>query len=86
MSEQAPGGFEAGSDAHSHEQEPAAERSRTGVASVDAVLEELDTIDDLPLEEHVAAFERAHESLRSALDAAPDAGRDASRATPGELG
>lgn len=44
----------------------------TGVASVDRVLGDLDALDDLPLEEHIGAFERAHESLRSALDAPPD--------------
>jgi len=44
----------------------------TGVPAVDAVLEDLDGLDELPLEEHVGAFERAHDSLRSALDAPPD--------------
>ena len=41
----------------------------TGVARVDAALADLDGLDDTPLEEHLAAFERAHESLRAALDA-----------------
>lgn len=44
----------------------------TGVSSVDRVLDELDGLDERPLEEHVGAFERAHEQLRSALDASPD--------------
>ena len=30
-------------------------------------------LDDLPVAEHVAVFERAHEELRAALDARPDA-------------
>lgn len=44
----------------------------TGVESVDRVLDELDGLDERPLEEHVGAFERTHEQLRSALDASPD--------------
>jgi hypothetical protein len=48
------------------------ERVSTGVASVDRVLGELDGLDDLPLDQHVAAFEGAHDSLRSALDAPAD--------------
>jgi hypothetical protein len=47
-------------------------RPGTGVPVVDGVLAELDGLDDLPLDEHLAAFERAHASLRSALDADPD--------------
>jgi hypothetical protein len=45
---------------------------RTGVASVDAVLGDLERLDTLPPEEQVGAFERAHEALRSALDVAPE--------------
>jgi hypothetical protein len=41
----------------------------TGVPAVDRVLTDLDALDEAPLEEHLVAFERAHESLRSALDA-----------------
>jgi hypothetical protein len=81
MSEQAPDGFHP----HSDEQDPApdpaarsAETVRTGVPSVDRILEDLATIDALPLEEHVTAFEHAHDALRSALDAAPDASPEAS--------
>jgi hypothetical protein len=48
-----------------------AERTTTGVPAVDRVLADVDQIDDLPLEEHLGAFERAHDSLRSALDARP---------------
>ena len=45
---------------------------RTGNAHVDGVLDSLDGIDDLAVADHVAVFERAHEVLRSALDARPD--------------
>jgi hypothetical protein len=41
---------------------------RTGVAAVDAVLEEVDAAADLSVDEQVAVFERAHEGLRRALD------------------
>jgi hypothetical protein len=50
-----------------------AEPVRTGDDRVDAVLDSLDGLEDLPVTEHVAVFERAHEELRSALDARPDA-------------
>lgn len=51
---------------------PEEARAETGVPALDRVLRELDGLDDLPLEEHLATFERAHASLRSALDARPD--------------
>jgi len=38
---------------------------------VDQVLADVDGLDALPLEEHLSTFERAHESLREALDAEP---------------
>lgn len=44
----------------------------TGVPEVDRVLADVDRLDDLPLEEHLGAFERAHDALRSALDARSD--------------
>ena len=47
------------------------EATTTGVPAVDGVLADVDRLDELPLEEHLAAFERAHESLRAALDAPP---------------
>jgi len=46
---------------------------RTGVEEVDAVLASLQGLDDSPVEEHPAVFERAHERLRQALDSPPDA-------------
>ena len=46
---------------------------RTGNPEVDGVLDSMDGLDDLPVDEHVAVFERAHEVLRAALDARPDA-------------
>jgi hypothetical protein len=45
--------------------------TRTGVPAIDEVLDDVDRLDDRPLDEHLTAFERAHESLRSALDAEP---------------
>jgi hypothetical protein len=56
-----------------HGQAPAEtdEPTRTGIAGVDAVLEEVDRAADLPVAERVAVFERAHEQLRRALDDAP---------------
>jgi hypothetical protein len=45
-----------------------AEAPTTGVPAVDRVVSDLDRLDDAPLDEHLAAFERAHESLRLALD------------------
>ena len=61
--------------------EPATDASTTGVPAVDQVLADVDRLDDLPLDDHLGAFERAHDSLRSALDAQPD--EDASE-QPGE--
>lgn len=48
------------------------EPSGTGHAEVDAVLRSLDGLETRPLDEHVLAFETAHESLRAALSAAAD--------------
>lgn len=44
----------------------------TGLASVDSVVASVATLEDRPVEEHVAVFEEAHEQLRRALDDAPD--------------
>jgi len=46
----------------------------TGNADVDAVVESLASLDGLPVSEHVAVFEQAHESLRRTL---AGAGQDA---------
>jgi hypothetical protein len=43
-------------------------RPRTGVPSVDSVLDDLEGLDSTPLAEQQAAFERAHDRLRAALD------------------
>lgn len=51
---------------------PPREVPRTGDPAVDEVLDELAGLADLPLEEHVPVFERAHEKLRSALDGPRD--------------
>jgi hypothetical protein len=44
----------------------------TGHPAVDEVLRSLDALDGRPVDEHVAAFEEAHESLRRALSDAGD--------------
>ena len=41
----------------------------TGVAHVDAIQDEVIALDQRPVSEHVAVFERAHDELRRALDA-----------------
>jgi hypothetical protein len=47
--------------------DPAA--AATGNAAVDGVIASLAGLADLPVPEHVAVFESAHEQLRGALDA-----------------
>jgi hypothetical protein len=55
------------------------EANETGNPDVDAVVSSLNGLDDLPVADHVAVFERAHESLRRTLAGAgqdsPAAGR-----------
>lgn len=51
------------------EQAIPAQPAPTGVGAVDAVVDAVSALEDRPLEEHVAAFESAHERLRRALDA-----------------
>jgi hypothetical protein len=51
--------------------EDPAEPVRTGNQQVDAVLASLEDLEGVPVQEHVAVFERAHEQLRAALDAQP---------------
>lgn len=58
--------------------------TRTGVPVVDQVLTDVDRLDERPLDEHLAAFERAHEALHAALDAEP--AEQAEQAEPGEPG
>jgi hypothetical protein len=48
-----------------------ADSPATGVPAVDAALAEVEGVEALPLEEQLAAFERAHDRLRSALDSEP---------------
>lgn len=45
----------------------------TGVPAVDEVLQRVSQLAERPVSEHVEVFERAHEQLRRALDAPPDA-------------
>jgi len=73
MTEQVPSG---GPDHDDGVETPRAEPTRTGVPRVDAVLEDVEGLDDVPQEEHPAAFERAHESLRAALDEMSDQAPD----------
>ena len=47
-----------------------AEPEPTGDEAVDAVVASLRGLDELPVSEHVAVFERAHESLRQVLSGA----------------
>ena len=47
-----------------------AEVEGTGNADVDAVVGSLTALDDLPVADHVAVFEQAHESLRRTLSGA----------------
>lgn len=44
------------------------ERPRTGDAHVDAALDSLESLDDVPVSEHPAVFEHAHDALRAALE------------------
>ena len=55
-----------------HETPMATETPATGDALVDEVLAGLEALDQRPVSEHVAAFESAHERLRSALTDAGD--------------
>jgi hypothetical protein len=47
------------------------EALETGIPEVDAVIASVDRLDERPLDDHLAEFERAHQALRSALDADP---------------
>jgi hypothetical protein len=49
------------------------EDGSTGVAAVDRVLADVAAVAGTPVAGHVAVFERAHDQLRRALDAQPDA-------------
>lgn len=72
---------------HDEDQNPAVSQDEgaepvalTGHEAVDAVLRSLDDLADRPVEEHVAIFESAHETLRAALaDAGDRAGGPAGR-------
>jgi len=55
-----------------NEQATPVEPETTGDESVDAVVASLRGLDDLPVSEHVAVFERAHESLRQVLSGAAE--------------
>ncbi len=56
-----------------HHPEPAADAGEaTGHPAVDEVVAALAALDDLPVEEHVAVFEAAHDTLRRTLADAAD--------------
>jgi len=57
-----------------HESAERAELS-TGHVQVDEVLQSMADLADRPLDEHVAVFEQAHQTLRSALSDAASAPR-----------
>jgi hypothetical protein len=59
---------------------PPVEPERTGIDSVDQVLDSLAGLDQAPLSEHVAVFESAHDRLRASL---ADPGAPADGATTG---
>ena len=52
-------------------------RRRPGYLPWTRCCADVDRLDDVPLEEHLGPFERAHESLRAALDDAARADRPA---------
>ena len=56
----------------------------TGHPQVDSVLRTLETLDGLPVEEHVAVFEAAHASLRDALRGAEPAAAQAAAQAPAQ--
>lgn len=65
------------SEQSSDEQAPdALAEARTGDARVDGVLDLLADLEGRPVAEHVAVFEKAHDELRTALDARPDGHQD----------
>lgn len=55
----------------------------TGNEKVDAVLGSMKSLEGRPVEEHVAIFESAHESLREALAGAGEAGAGPRPGVPG---
>lgn len=53
------------------------EQARTGHRRVDDVVASLEQLDELPVDDHVGVFERAHSELRGALDEDPLANQGA---------
>lgn len=45
----------------------------TGLAATDEVVAAVDALADVPVSEHPAVFSSAHDTLRRALDAEPEA-------------
>jgi hypothetical protein len=65
-------GDAAGRDVDEPAQLPAAADATTGHPAVDEVLRSLEGLDGRPVDDHVAAFEEAHDALRRALTHAGD--------------
>ncbi len=60
--------------------------TETGNAAVDTVIASLGGLAEIPVDEHVPVFERAHDQLRSALDAPAGPRPPASMGTPAASG
>ncbi len=58
----------------------AGDGARTGDEAVDAVVASLAGLDELPVDEHVAVFEQAHDALRRTLAGAGQDGPAAGQA------
>lgn len=78
--ENSPASSPENSPASSSEGSPAS--GDTGHPAVDEVLRTIERLDERPVEEHVAVFEQAHETLRRTLDDAGDAASDVAEGTP----
>jgi hypothetical protein len=58
------------SETHAQPEVEDVQPTTTGDEAVDAVVASLRGLEDLPISEHVAVYERAHESLRQVLSGA----------------
>jgi hypothetical protein len=55
------------------ERDAGRESAPTGVPAVDEAIASVDALADAPIEQHAAVFGAAHDALRRALDAQPEA-------------
>jgi hypothetical protein len=58
---------------------PAGQSAQDGSASVDGVLQDLESLDDLDVGEHVAVYGRMHTALTDVLARTADSGPDSDR-------